>query len=175
MSIKITSNRSRNSKGANGWADSRIYVDSNATKFIDDEFFSMYKVYHLDFKCKAWAAIGREAHNLNVAELKSVLGPNAKIVYSHKAGCSCGCSPGYKATDIIDPDYRGKDIWADIAVDITVLKAMLPKFVAKLKKEIIDHEAKLNKAAADKIAKEYCMAAAKATKDMYASYAGSEL
>ena len=175
MSIKITSNRSREAKGMGWWANSRVYVDSNATKFIDDEFFSMYKVYHLDFKCKAWAAIGREAHKLNIAELKTVLGPNAKIVYSHKAGCSCGCSPGYKATDIIDPEYRGKDIWADIEVDITALKAMLPKFVAKLKKEIIDHEASLIKAAADKIAKEDWLAAAKASKDMYASFAGSEL
>lgn len=145
MSIKITSNRQREARGMGWWNKSRAYVDSNATKFIDDEFFSKHKIYNLDFKCKAWAAIGREAHKLNIAEMKTILGDKVEIVYSHKAGCSCGCSPGYKITNVnnsLAAEYKGKDLWFDIEVDITALKAMLPKFEAKLAKEIAEHAAK---------------------------------
>jgi hypothetical protein len=158
MSIKVTSNRSRQAKGTGWWNSSRAYVDSNATKFIDEEFFAKNKIYMHNFKCKAWAAIGREAHKLNIAEMETILGNKAEIVYSHKAGCSCGCSPGYKVSNIDNAEYRGKDIWFEIEVDITALKAMLPKFEAKLKKEILDNEAKLNKISADKIAKEFANA-----------------
>ena len=41
--------------------------------------------------------------------------PSAKATFSHKAGCSCGCSPGYILSDRVEIDgWKPADIYLSL-------------------------------------------------------------
>lgn len=113
------------------------FVESNATK-IADKFFYDNNIFQLDFKCKTWGKICRLVDKLNVEALKIIFPGQCTIKFSHKTGCSCGCSPGYKVRKAPSNNftYNNKDVWVDVCVDTSKLEQMLPKFKQMLEEEI---------------------------------------
>ena len=88
-----------------------VYVNSVLDKAAD-EFGTKYDVWNLPFKSKTWSSVCRVI-NKATAELLRQLFPDAvSIKFSAKAGCSCGCSPGYivKKNDYV----VGSNHWVDI-------------------------------------------------------------
>ena len=138
VTVKSSRTRERNAAFYRRPCRSVAYVDSNATDCID-KFFEEKKIYSLDFKCKTWTKMGTAAHKINVAALKTIFGESAEIRYSRKAGCSCGCSPGYIVNKIpaTQQELRGKDVWIDIKSSrVSEIEAKLPLFAKMLKDEI---------------------------------------
>jgi hypothetical protein len=118
-----------------------VYIDSNATELVD-KFFSENKIYGLSFKSKTWSKMCRMTEKLNIAAMRAVYGSTPDIKYSYKTGCSCGCSPGYKVRKAFCPtlrEYANCDIWATVKVDVSEIKALMPKFKEMLAEEIAIH------------------------------------
>lgn len=54
----------------------------------------------------------------------------------------CTCSPGYRIRKAFDPtlkEYANSDIWAEVKVDVSEIKKMMPKFKEMLNEEIAKH------------------------------------
>jgi len=121
-----------------------IFVDSNATALVD-EFFNKHEIWKLDFKCSTWTRMKNAATKINVAAMHEFFGSDVEINFSHKAGCSCGCSPGYRARKAFGQAYHkyiNQDIWAEVKADLSELKAKMPKFEEMLKKELATKNSK---------------------------------
>lgn len=73
---------------------SLVYVESPFDE-IADQFATQYKIWNLPFKCKTWSKICREATKINIQAFKELFPDATSIKFSVKAGCRCGCSPGY--------------------------------------------------------------------------------
>lgn len=132
----ITQKRPRRHPVKPIWHGCNVYAESNADKAID-AFFNENKIWSLDFKCKTWAKMKSAATKLTVAAMREVFGETAKIAYSHKAGCSCGCSPGYKVREMGEGrEYENHDVWAKITVNVNELVAKLPAYKLALDAEI---------------------------------------
>lgn len=71
-----------------------VYVKSPLDD-IADEWAGKHGVWNLPFKSKTWSKICREATKLNIAAFKHLFPDAVSIKFSIKAGCKCGCSPGY--------------------------------------------------------------------------------
>lgn len=116
-----------------------VYADSNATKIVD-EFFHDNKIYALPFKCRTWSKVSGEGTKLTIAALREIFGPYVDIKWSRTAGCSCGCSPGYRIKNLErGHKYRNHDVWVDVEVDTTKLVKALPAYKIKLDAEIAKH------------------------------------
>lgn len=135
-SATVTSNRIRIgeryiSSGCN------CFVKSDATK-IADTFFHENKIYNLNFKCKTWNKIKRLVDKLNIEALKIIFPEECTIRFSHKTGCSCGCSPGYRVRNVTSRNfaYYNNNVYVTVKVDTTKFENMLPKFKQMLEEEI---------------------------------------
>ena len=140
-SAKVTNSRySTSGHGTRYLPDACIvYANSNATKVVDD-FFHDNKIYALDFKCRTWTKVGNEGTKLTIDALRDIFGPDVNIKWSRTAGCSCGCSPGYKVKNLkMGSEYRNHDVWVDVEVDTTELVKRLPAYKVKLEAEIAKH------------------------------------
>lgn len=119
-----------------------VFLDSNATDLID-KFFRENEIFALRFKSKTWSKMCRMAEKLNVNAMREVYGSSPDIKYSVHTGCSmCPCSPGYRVRKAFCPtlrEYANCDIWASMKVDISEIKALLPKFKKMLDEEIATH------------------------------------
>lgn len=118
-------------------AGCNCYVESNATK-IADKFFYDNEIFRLDFKCKTWDKIKRIVDKLNIEALKIIFPEQCTIRFSHKTGCSCGCSPGYRVRNVASNNfaYNNSDVWVTVDVNTSKLESMLPKFKQMLEEEI---------------------------------------
>ena len=114
----------------------RVYSNSNLSDRLDKWFTD--NIFMLDFKCKTWNKLRNIVTKI---ESKSILegldmtsNKDASVKYSRKAGCSCGCSPGY----VIKNEYRysNRNLHVNMEYDITEFEKMIPKFDQLLKKEI---------------------------------------
>ena len=82
-----TSNGDYNDRNRRGYVSIEIKARELAQR--DDEWRGvMYNDYEAGAKL-------RKALNKDVIKLIKELYPDSKIAFSQKAGCSCGCSPGY--------------------------------------------------------------------------------
>lgn len=141
MNATITSSQLRSPYK---YGSSIVYVDCTITTLIDKEFFVKHKIYNLEFKCNTWNAVKKFATNYTTRALQSLF-PNDTIKFSAKAGCSCGCSPGYRVTHS-NPILTGRDIWVDVNYDDSILNEVrveLARFENKLEKEIFEHKEKV--------------------------------
>jgi hypothetical protein len=114
----ISSRRSRPGR-------SIAYVNSPLDQ-VADEFATEYEIWDLPFKSKTWTSICNEVSKITAGVLKQLFAGATSIKFSYKAGCSCGCSPGY----IVKYDsYRdGLNHWVDIeasAEELAELRASL--------------------------------------------------
>ena len=117
-----------------------VYVDCSITELVDKEFYTKHKIWDLNFKCKTWSAVKRLASKYATVALQPLF-PNDAIKYSDKAGCSCGCSPGYHITH--NGSSSSKDIWVSITHDEDTLNKVrneLVVFEDKLQREIFAHK-----------------------------------
>jgi hypothetical protein len=95
-----------------------VYVDERLSDQIDKDLFD--RIIPLNFKSKAWSWICKKANNFILNAVKQVFPENYDIKYSTKAGCQCGCSPGYivkRHGDYKQPFLTHNSVWVD--VDIT--------------------------------------------------------
>lgn len=88
-----------------------IYVKSP----LDDvahEFAMLTGVYGLQFKSKTWSKLSRIISKLTAPALAAVVEQVESIKFSSRAGCSCGCSPGYvvKHAGGVIP----QEVWVDL-------------------------------------------------------------
>jgi hypothetical protein len=111
-----------------GSTDAKIYVTSNVNDLLD-AYFDKHGILNFDFKSAVWSKLCRFAQKIVADELEKLLlakfpkdtHPDLvieKIRFSHKCGCSCGCSPGYhiELTKWVAgvSCFEG---WADVYVD----------------------------------------------------------
>jgi len=87
-----------------------IYVESPLYKVTED-FADKHGIFNLNFKSKVWGRVCRAASKANIVSLLQLF-PNAtSIKFSAKAGCKCGCSPGYI---MMHDNTWGKNYWVNI-------------------------------------------------------------
>jgi hypothetical protein len=130
-----------------------VYLGSCPATALIDKWFNENEVYSLMFKCKTWTKLKNLATKLTIAAMRTNIvatgpgdGEKCQITYSRNAGCSCGCSPGYRIRKINrnDPqtvqygseNLSNHDLWMDVKCDTTELEAKLPTFTEMLKKEL---------------------------------------
>lgn len=123
------------------YARSVVYINSSEVDNAIGDFFSEQKIFNLDYKSKVWSDLKREVTTMNREAIAKALGIDLKeIAFSNKAGCSCGCSPGYI---VKNPALRSASIWVDIEdceVEASYIKAKLPIMEQKLKAEMEAHK-----------------------------------
>jgi len=78
-----------------------------------------------------------------MVELKKLFPEALEIKFSAKAGCNCGCSPGYIMKH--EPNQWGKNFWvtveaSDVELNMVWSSINCLRFQLELKKEIRDHE-----------------------------------
>ena len=133
--ITKTSSRDRYCPGK-----SVAYVECNLTKLIDKEFFDKHKIYSLNFKCKTWQQLGRLVNKKVISKIQNLFGTD-EIKYSAKAGCNCGCSPGYKITHAAQY-VNGQTFWLDVNhsdEELEEMRSTLALYHAKLQLEIANN------------------------------------
>lgn len=89
-----------------------VYVESPFTKVADD-FAMEHWIYSATFKSKVWTKVCKLTNNVNVAALKELFPETTTIRFSHKAGCNCGCSPGF-VMKYEHPNQFGKTYWVNV-------------------------------------------------------------
>jgi hypothetical protein len=115
---------------------SLVYVNSPFDDIVD-EFGSRHKIWNLDFKSKTWSAVCREATKYNIKALKTIFPEAVSIKFSAKAGCSCGCSPGYIVKT--NSTSLGTNNWADIEAS-QVVKDMFRLSIFSARRKFELHE-----------------------------------
>ena len=71
-----------------------VYVESPLDNVADD-FAKEYGVWQLAFKSRTWSSVCNEVTAITAEVLKELFAGAVSIKFSQKAGCTCGCSPGY--------------------------------------------------------------------------------
>ncbi len=97
----------------------KVYVGSDNT--IDeqlDQWFSKNSIHTLTFKSRAWSWLSNQRHKLFSKLIAEALDVGVKHVkFSHKAGCSCGCSPGFNVTLPQQAlQYTRNNVWVDVTI-----------------------------------------------------------
>lgn len=98
----------------------KVYVgsDNKFDKLLND-WMNKNSIYSLTFKSRAWTWLSNQRHHLFSKLIAKALGCDPKDVkFSHKAGCPCGCSPGFNVTlPQAALQYTRSNVWADVVVD----------------------------------------------------------
>jgi hypothetical protein len=130
-----------------------VCTSEDKTADILDQWFSDQKISELNFRCKAWNSLVASANKISAPAIAAhliqecvTLGlqkpEGLKLTYSRKAGCRCGCSPGYVGSlTSPHPTLSGKDVWvkdleltdaAKKTLDLAIAKQTL-NLVAEIK------------------------------------------
>ena len=115
-----------------------VYVDDGLSSLIDREYFSKHGVYQASFKSKAWTKVKNAVSKLIAESLRQVFVDDYKISFSSKAGCKCGCSPGYVVKRHGTYEQRSleyKDVWVNVEVSAEELEAFDSKWRPIFEKE----------------------------------------
>jgi hypothetical protein len=143
MKATITQTSSVNQDSRSKMGRSLIYVESPLDK-VANEFALTHGVYNLSFKCKTWSKVCRQVTKTHIVELKKMFPEALDIKFSAKAGCSCGCSPGYVMKH--EPNQRGKNFWVNIEaseMEINLVRTSIncARLRYELKEEVDAHKA----------------------------------
>lgn len=112
MTIKTTDTRRATYSGNK----TIVYVDSNLLDTVDKDIFDKY-VSNLRVKSRAWPALIRKVTAAIAPAIKEHLNGDYKVTYSRKAGCKCGCSPGFIVTrhgSYTQPILVYKEMFVDV-------------------------------------------------------------
>lgn len=118
MKATITQTRSISNPARNKSGRSIVYVESPLND-VADQFASEHGIYGLPFKCKTWSKVCRQVNKAHVVELKKLFPEALEIRFSAKAGCSCGCSPGFIMKHI--PNQVGRNFWVTLEASLLEL------------------------------------------------------
>lgn len=81
------------------WKDRKVVVYSERNKLSEllGAWFVTHKVNDMTFRCATWTWLKKQVSDIEAAKITSLLGLDNDVhpVFSHKAGCNCGCSPGF--------------------------------------------------------------------------------
>jgi hypothetical protein len=166
---KITTNHGPDS---DDWKKSptrfTVSRESNAIALIESEFAGKHGIYDLPYHSTCWDAVVRASTAAEAAAMEPVLCAEFGLApgdftlkFSAKAGCPCGCSPGY--IGMLTPAGYSRPssdklsrhhLWMDVLVgdgDIANIRAVMAKQAARLPAERIRGEAKV---AAEKAVRE---------------------
>jgi hypothetical protein len=107
---------------------------------VADNFACKYDIFNLEFKCKTWSKVCRLATKAAIKALKEVFPYASDIKFSAKAGCTCGCSPGYVIKE--NSNVIGKNYWVTIEAtdeEISSFKDQVhsPRIVSELELEVL--------------------------------------
>ena len=120
-----------------------VYVNSKFDSMLDKDIFMPY-VIDLEYESKAWKSICRSANKLVAAAIKEHLQADYKVTYSRKAGCNCGCSPGFivaRHGDYTQPFLMHTEMWMDVEIEDVELTNFQINNYGKFHKQ---HTAELN-------------------------------
>lgn len=95
MQFQITRTDTHWSKGERA-RKGRAFITTNALEPLED-WAKKTEIYSRSWKSRAWSMLGRRYNDLVGKVIEQEL--KAKARFSHKAGCSCGCSPGFILED----------------------------------------------------------------------------
>ena len=98
----------------------KVYVNSdNPVDKMLEAWFDKNKIYQLTFKSRAWMWLSNQRHKLFAQLIGEALGCGwANVKFSHKAGCSCGCSPGFNVSLPQQALLHARsDVWVDIEIN----------------------------------------------------------
>ena len=72
-----------------------VYLEDNSLTKLADKWFTENNIVQMKCKSKAWAAIGKLLHGMISMAIHIKIDGGESCTFSHRAGCRCGCSPGY--------------------------------------------------------------------------------
>lgn len=129
-----------------------VYTDGKARNIADREYFTKHEIYKLNFKCASWARVGGFAAAIEASKaaeaIKAAFGVNVELKFSQKAGCSCGCSPGFVGKILSDNPFSARhggtslsraSVWMNVPItkeEEASIVACAVKWAAKLPAEI---------------------------------------
>lgn len=137
MTATVTNNKRRVYPDRIIYGGCNVYVNSPANDIIDKWFMSK-GIYNFDYKCRTWSKLKKVVNKLNIDAMRTVFGDKCDIVYSVNAGCSCGCSPGFKVRNLSHEqmnEYCNRDVWMKLDVDTSKLERDMASFDLMLEKE----------------------------------------
>lgn len=128
--FKLTNDKRSDQRGVY----SRFFVGECALTELADDWFLEKGIHTLNFKCKTWKKVKRKISDIHRPLLMENLDAE-KVSYSRKAGCTCGCSPGY----IVDShEYVRRWLYGDFEYskeEVEEFKDFLKKMEPLLEKE----------------------------------------
>ena len=112
---------------------------------VADRFATANGIFQLSFKSKVWSRICREVNKKTLEALRPLFPQAESLTFSAKAGCACGCSPGFVMKHKVDPQQNH---WVDIEAYSSELEAFATSVncarnQADLLKEIEDNQPEL--------------------------------
>jgi hypothetical protein len=138
MQATISSSKNLNKR------HSIIYLNSPLNEAAD-EFATDQGIYEAPFKSKTWSKVSRLANKHHIAALRKLFPESTGIRFSAKAGCRCGCSPGFVMKHE-HPNQFGRMFWVDFQASETEVNAFedtLKKLAGEFAAEQQAHKNKL--------------------------------
>jgi len=82
----------------------RVYIEDNLLDGKINRWYDNQGIGKLKYKSKAWDFICRKRNRFMSKVIRKALSlpDDVKIKFSHKAGCPCGCSPGFILSDKVN-------------------------------------------------------------------------
>lgn len=121
----------------------KVYCESSGDELIQDFFYE--NIAQLGFKCKTWSKLTRFVNKLTSAAIKEHFPDKSlkSLRFSHKCGCSCGCSPGWnvKFEGGSESKYP-EDVWMSTTCsveDTAAINLKVERLIPELKLEIESH------------------------------------
>lgn len=100
-----------------------VFIDSSDVQIMNimQEFYMEHELHSMRVRSKAWNSIVRNGTKIIREKLAQLLEVSPHdIYYSSKAGCSCGCSPGYIVKNTYSMPIQRQKIWVKISDGITL-------------------------------------------------------
>lgn len=119
-----------------------VYVNTPLNDVVD-EFARAHGVFGLSFRSKTWTRLCKMVHKRTTQALEPLFKDVAQgFRFSHRAGCACGCSPGYIMTHVMGPRA---DHWVEVKCapeELEEFRAQVfsTKVVGMLQQEILQQD-----------------------------------
>ena len=150
QNLKINTVRPRSYRERSISDGFNLFVENHAGSDLVDEFFNRNNIVSLKFKSKTWSKLKSMCDREVYKAIRNYFNePKLKVSFSDYVGCSmCPCSPGYRIRGVRsfskETPFDGMwntNVWATVHdLDLSKIKAALPKFQKMLEEEIKSHE-----------------------------------
>lgn len=112
----------------------KLYVTDNGIADVADKFACKNGIYSLNFKSSTWDKVVRACNRIVNKIVLELIDGAEKVQYSHKCGCSCGCSPGHKVYGKGEM-FHNHDGWGKLIIDEQIVE----NFKKRLDTEFQEH------------------------------------